>query len=80
MPVRETMPHTIASVQKGQTVRLWDVVAVGPAMITIAHQARHSPDWLRLFIGVAGVATILYNGSNWVTNNRRIKEYRNGGR
>lgn len=78
MPARETMSHTIESVQKGQRVRLWDVIAVGPAMITIAHQARHSSDWLRVFIGVAGVMTILYNGSNWVINNQRLKAARNG--
>lgn len=78
MPVRETMTHTIEAVQKGQTVRLWDVFAVGPGMIAIATQARQSPEWLRLFIAAAGIATILYNGSNWVINNQRLKRLSNG--
>ena len=49
---------------KSQTVRLVDVLLLGPFMVWAAG-ARTLPPWARLLLGVAGVATIAYNARNY---------------
>lgn len=50
---------------KTQTIRLIDVFLLGPAMILRSREAGQS-DIERVAWIVAGVATIVYNGANWV--------------
>ena len=56
---------------KSQNVRLFDVVALGPFMIWFADQADDSPEWARWALALTGVATIAYNGLNYVRNVER---------
>lgn len=52
-------------VQKSQAVRLLDVFAVGPFMIWAALQTRN--DFARAGLFSVGIATILYNGFNYLS-------------
>ncbi len=46
-----------------QAVRVADVVALGPAMVAGAVAAKGKlPGAVRAFLGISGVATILFNG------------------
>ena len=55
---------------KGQTVRVLDVVLVGPAMVAggslvYAQALDGQRRALGGFLIFAGIATVLYNGNNW---------------
>ena len=59
-------------IQKTQGVRLVDVFVLGPAMIWAGRElARCKREGLGGFIGVAGVATILYNWRNYERQKER---------
>lgn len=49
-----------------QFVRIIDVVALGPALIVAAMQAKELPILMRWFIGISGAATITFNGYNLI--------------
>lgn len=55
-------------ITKTQDVRIWDVVALGPFMIWFGATAKGMPEWARLAMVVSGVATITYNGANWLAS------------
>ncbi len=54
---------------KTQPVRLFDVFALGPFMIWSA-SAGKLPAPARLALVVAGAATIVFNGLNWLENRK----------
>ena len=51
---------------KTQTVRLIDVFALGPFMIYAALKARGLSPIEQAFLGFSGLATIIYNGANYL--------------
>ena len=55
-----------SEVTKGQAIRLVDVWLLGPALVYVATQQRRSD--YRLFLLAAGIATIVYNGRNYLLN------------
>lgn len=55
---------------KSQYVRVLDVVAIGPLMIA-AGRKNGLPANMRALLVMTGVATILYNGANFIANERR---------
>lgn len=63
-------PENITFLQKSQTVRLIDVFALGPFMIWFGLKS-DAPDWARYIMIGSGVATIIYNGNNYIHNLRR---------
>jgi hypothetical protein len=50
-----------------QQIRLLDVFFIGPVMIYAGGQGRHK-DWLNIALIGIGVATIIYNGNNYLKN------------
>lgn len=50
---------------KTQEIRVIDVFVLGPLMIWTASFAG-APRWARLALAAAGVATIIYNGRNYL--------------
>lgn len=54
---------------KTQTIRLVDVFLLGPFLI-LAALWRRPPAAVRLGVAFAGVATIVFNGVNWLRINR----------
>ena len=49
---------------KGQAVRVFDVVALGPFMVGAGARAVRLPTWARIALIAAGVGTVAYNGVN----------------
>lgn len=54
---------------KTQTIRLIDVFILGPAMILRSREAGKT-DAERIAWILAGIATIVYNGTNWIKHTR----------
>ena len=48
-----------------QHVRLLDVFVLAPAMV-YASTFKQIPDYVRLILFVSGVATLIFNGSNYI--------------
>lgn len=51
---------------KAQDVRLIDVFLLGPFLVWYAVQSESTPGWARAVLGLAGVLTVIYNGSNYL--------------
>ena len=64
-------------VGKTQSIRLLDVLVIGPAMIFAATR-RRPPLWLSTAMVVMGAGTIIYNGLNYlaVEKQRRVNHAR----
>ncbi len=50
-------------VKKSQTIRLLDVMVLGPAMV-YAGLGKELPDGLKTLLFLTGLGTIVYNGNN----------------
>lgn len=50
--------------EKTTDLRIWDVVALGPWLVTLAHPRREVSATEKLFLAFAGGATVGYNGRN----------------
>lgn len=75
--VRET---TVMEMSKSQNIRLLDVFFIGPFIIYAGYKAKGLTELERYILYGIGVATILYNGKNYLKikiNGRSIKTYRN---
>ena len=53
---------------KSQGIRLVDVFLLGPFMIWFGIMAEAMPTWSRVLMVLFGVATIYYNGRNYLMN------------
>jgi hypothetical protein len=51
---------------KGQGVRVFDVLILGPFMMWFGWQAREMPTWARYAMMISGAGTSIYNGVNFV--------------
>ena len=51
--------------ERYQNVRLIDVFVLAPAMI-YASTYKQMPDYVRLILFVSGIATLWFNGSNYI--------------
>lgn len=58
---------------KTQTIRLVDVFVLGPGMIAYAAKWKDPPQWARIALALTGVATIIYNGRNYMRVGRKQK-------
>lgn len=60
-------PAQINETIKTQTIRVLDVFLIGPLMVAggIALGRRGNPFW-GILLGVSGVATVAYNGRNYL--------------
>ena len=58
-----------------QGVRLLDVFLIGPGMIYAGIRCKNMNNIVRLFLIGSGVATIIFNGSNFLTiqKNKDVK-------
>ena len=51
-----------------QTIRLIDVFAIAPILIYSGTKESMLPKWVKMSLVVIGIATILYNGTNYLKN------------
>lgn len=56
-----------SSADKSQYVRLIDIFVIGPVLI-YAGTIKALPNYLRMFLIVVGILTIIYNGNNYLSN------------
>jgi len=78
IPTYLERPHTIRSVNKAQWVRLVDVFWLGPTMIYGSLFIKNQ--FHRQALLIFGIATILFNGRNYLENQERMKEAAKAGR
>lgn len=55
---------------KSQLVRLVDVFVLGPFMVWYAWRTDDVPAWARAAMAASGVATVVYNGRNYLAQRR----------
>lgn len=60
-------------VQKSQSVRLLDVLVLGPAMVYTAMDVK-PPKLLRAFMMAVGIGTVLYNLGNYLEQEKHAKQ------
>lgn len=68
----ETIDERLSS-QRYQFVRLIDVFVLAPTMV-YASTFKSLPDYIRLILLVSGIATLVFNGINYMD----IKKEKNG--
>ena len=49
-----------------QDTRLVDVFLLGPLMVWFAMSAKGMPEWSKWALGLSGVATVVFNGMNYL--------------
>ena len=66
--------RTVAAVTKTQNVRLIDVFLLGPTMIWAGLQVQKQNNTLGFFLAFSGLMTIVYNGDNYLRNQRKLRD------
>jgi hypothetical protein len=56
--------------EKGQDLRVWDVVALGPWLAILAYQRGPLQNWQRAALLFTAGATITHNGRNFLMRKR----------
>ena len=56
-----------------QRIRLLDVFVIGPVMLYAAFVSTKLEPVTRGILGVSGVLTVLYNGANFFTEEKKIQ-------
>ena len=64
----------IKEIEKSQDIRLIDMFILGPFMVWYAFKSKEMNQFARLSLGVAGMLTILYNGSNYFLNEEQLSK------
>lgn len=59
---------------KAQEIRLLDVFAIGPLMIYAGHKSQDLSPLIKNSLMLTGVATILYNGHNYLKVRKEEKQ------
>ena len=66
--------RTVTAVTKTQNVRLIDVFLLGPTMIWAGYKVQKVNNTLAFFLAFSGLMTIVYNGDNYLRNQRKLRE------
>ena len=63
----EKAESTVEEIQKSQAIRLVDVFLFAPYLFLLAYKGKVSPLDRKILVGL-GLATLLYNGANYLKN------------
>jgi hypothetical protein len=66
---------TIEEFQKGQALRVWDMIFVAPVLIYAGLSKSNLHQGLRFSLFAIGVATFVYNANNYFKNDELFKQY-----
>jgi len=61
---------TIKEYQKSQFIRLYDILLLAPFLLYVGYKAKGIKDWEKWGIYFIGITTILYNGRNFIKNQK----------
>jgi len=64
----EQKKTTLQELSKSQNIRLLDVFFIGPFMMYIGYKAKGITDLEKYMLYGLGIATIYYNGKNYLSN------------
>ena len=53
-----------------QFIRVVDVLILGPVLIFIGIKYNSLPMWIRIFLIISGIATILFNATRFIKKSR----------
>tara|TARA_Y100000310_G_C20631844_1_gene789076 strand:- start:718 stop:936 length:219 start_codon:yes stop_codon:yes gene_type:complete len=67
MDLSDIRTQTVEEVQKSQNVRLWDVLAIGPALLYLATK-KELTGLHKAILVVIGGGTVIYNLNNYLKN------------
>ena len=71
MEIAETKTETVQEYQKSQNIRLIDIAFIGPVCIYAGVKYfKMMPRWLSISLISIGIATIYYNGKNYLINKK----------
>ena len=73
MKIREKNKAAFDEISKSKSVRLIDVFFIAPFLIYIATKANGISDFERTILYIIGIATLVYNGRNYIEN--RVNRY-----
>lgn len=66
---------TIQEFQKGQALRIWDMVYIAPLLIYAGSVKSGLSPFIRTSLVISGVATFIYNANNYFKNEQLLKDY-----
>lgn len=69
-------PSTIEEFQKGQAIRVWDMIFVAPVLMFAGLTKSNLPDSLRFTVFGIGLATLIYNANNYFKNEEEYLKYK----
>ena len=64
----ETNLSTQEEISKSQNIRLIDVFIIAPFLIYVAYRNKSLTDWEKIGLYIIGIATLYYNGKNYLKN------------
>ena len=59
---------------KHQYLRIWDVLFLGPFLISTGVRQSNLPQWVKTTLMVSGTFIIYFNGRNYIMNEKLKKE------
>lgn len=65
---------TIQEFQKGQALRVWDMIFVAPLLIYAGYTPSTLPKGVRFSLMITGIATLVYNANNYFKNEELFKK------
>ena len=68
MKTKQKTQSTITEISKSQKVRLIDVFFIAPFLFYIAYKASGISDIERIILFIIALATLYYNGRNYISN------------
>lgn len=63
---------TVDATMKSQTVRVLDVVLIGPLMVAGGVALYQRSPFFGALLGFFGVSTVIYNGCNWAVVRKHL--------
>ena len=71
MQIDQTNTTSVEELSKSQNIRLIDVFIISPFLIYVGNKAEGISSFERNVLYIIGVATLIYNGKNYIKNKKQ---------
>ena len=71
MQIDQTNTTSVEELSKSQNIRLIDVFIISPFLIYVGNKAEGISSFERNMLYIIGVATLIYNGKNYIKNKKQ---------